>query len=223
MSSHPRRTVLIVTERDNFEKDRVLMESLRDSLQDTGYELFFYRSHQESIVRDLASQPWIQRLPKWPRRLAKAACLLVRPNGWGYFLAWHKEESIGQRTAQLKKFIKSFGADVSVFILSRSAGGRISSLVADELSVKKLICLGYPFKHPQKPEEFGRTGHLKSLKTPFLIIQGSSDEYGGREVLGKYPVSEHVRIEFVDTDHDFQMPSQAWDQVIRRIKEFLAS
>jgi len=63
----------------------------------------------------------------------------------------------------------------------RSMGGRVASMVADELMdaglVQGLVCLGYPFHPPGKPEQ-PRTAHLEHLRTPTLIIQGERDEFG---------------------------------------------
>src|SRR5436190_7490575 len=49
----------------------------------------------------------------------------------------------------------------------KSLGGRIASLVADEAAVDGLLCLGYPFHPPGKPEQL-RTKHLAALRTPAL-------------------------------------------------------
>ncbi|MFT5486908.1 MAG: putative alpha/beta-hydrolase family hydrolase [Paracoccaceae bacterium] len=60
-------------------------------------------------------------------------------------------------------------------------GGRIASMIADEAGVAGLVCLGYPFHPPGKPEKL-RTEHLAGLKTPALILQGERDRFGTRWV-----------------------------------------
>jgi predicted alpha/beta-hydrolase family hydrolase len=62
--------------------------------------------------------------------------------------------------------------------------------------------------------------HLKHVRTPFLIIQGTRDEYGGSEIAGKYPLSPHTQLEWVDADHDFLIPDAEWARVLERIHEF---
>src|SRR5262249_20310081 len=62
----------------------------------------------------------------------------------------------------------------SLFIGGKSMGGRIASMVADESHVTGLVCLGYPFHPPGKPQQL-RTRHLQELKTPTLILQGERD------------------------------------------------
>jgi predicted alpha/beta-hydrolase family hydrolase len=66
----------------------------------------------------------------------------------------------------------------------KSMGGRMASMIADEAGVAGLVCLGYPFHPPGKPEKL-RTEHLMSLTTPALILQGERDPFGtAAEVTG---------------------------------------
>ena len=66
----------------------------------------------------------------------------------------------------------------------KSMGGRVASMVADELhaagGIAGLLCLGYPFHPPGRPEQL-RTAHLAGLATPALICQGTRDPFGTRE------------------------------------------
>nr|WP_258868061.1 alpha/beta family hydrolase [Alkalilimnicola ehrlichii] len=80
----------------------------------------------------------------------------------------------------------------------------MASLVADELGVAGLLCLGYPFHPPGKPDRL-RIEHLQSLATPALILQGERDAFGRRDEVPAYPLSEQVRIAWVpDGDHSFK-------------------
>jgi len=89
-------------------------------------------------------------------------------------------------------------------IAGKSMGGRMASMLADELGVAGLVCLGYPF-HPQgKPEKL-RTEHLLALKTPSLFVQGSRDALGNREEVGGYGVSSAIELLWLeDGDHDMK-------------------
>ncbi|MFM9878560.1 MAG: alpha/beta family hydrolase [Rhodoglobus sp.] len=96
-------------------------------------------------------------------------------------------------------------ADGPVFIGGRSMGGRVASMVADELhaagTVHGLVCLGYPFHPPGKPEQL-RTAHLEHLKTPALIVQGTRDEFGTREEVEGYALSPAIELAWLeDGDH----------------------
>ena len=70
--------------------------------------------------------------------------------------------------------IAAAGGGGAVFIGGKSFGGRMASLVADAEGVRGLVCMGYPFHPPGKPEKT-RTEHLASLVTPALILQGERD------------------------------------------------
>jgi predicted alpha/beta-hydrolase family hydrolase len=95
------------------------------------------------------------------------------------------------------------GADRLV-IGGKSMGGRIASLVADELRVKGLVCLGYPFHPPGRPQRL-RTAHLETLATPCLIVQGSRDALGSRQEIEGYTLSDSIRVVFLeDGDHSFR-------------------
>ena len=80
----------------------------------------------------------------------------------------------------------------------------MASLVADELGVKGLVCLGYPF-HPQGKPERLRTAHLAELQTPTLIVQGTRDALGNREEVEGYTLSSAIRLHWLeDGDHDLK-------------------
>jgi predicted alpha/beta-hydrolase family hydrolase len=79
--------------------------------------------------------------------------------------------------------------------------------VADELSatgsVSGLVCLGYPFHPPGKPEAV-RTAHLLALQTPALICQGSRDPFGGPDEVAGFGLAPTIEVHWFDGDHDVQ-------------------
>ena len=88
----------------------------------------------------------------------------------------------------------------------RSMGGRVASMVADELfsagRIAGLLCLGYPFHPPGRPQQL-RTAHLKGLRAPTLICQGTRDEFGTREEVEGYELSSAIEILWLeDGDHN---------------------
>jgi predicted alpha/beta-hydrolase family hydrolase len=93
-----------------------------------------------------------------------------------------------------------------LLIGGKSMGGRVASMIADELHaagrIIGLVCLGYPFHPPNRPEQL-RTAHLERLACPALIIQGERDPFGGRGEVEGYKLSPAIRIHWVgDGDHD---------------------
>jgi len=96
------------------------------------------------------------------------------------------------------------GGSSGLVIGGKSMGGRIASMVADDAEVRGVVCLGYPFHPPGKPEKT-RTKHLETMRTPTLILQGMRDSFGGPDEVGGYKLSSAVRIEWIeDGDHSFK-------------------
>lgn len=86
----------------------------------------------------------------------------------------------------------------------KSMGGRMASLLADELSADALVCLGYPFHAVGKPEK-PRVAHLATLQTPALIVQGERDPLGNRQTVVNYMLSAAIRLRWLEAaDHDFK-------------------
>ncbi|MDU0342392.1 alpha/beta hydrolase family protein [Bosea rubneri] len=102
--------------------------------------------------------------------------------------------------------VDALGAKGPLIIGGKSMGGRVASMVADELlaarRISGLLCLGYPFHPPGKPDQ-PRTGHLAELQTPTLIVQGTRDDFGSREEVSGYKLSPRIDILWlVDGNHD---------------------
>ena len=107
-----------------------------------------------------------------------------------------------------KAAVERLGAQGRLIIGGKSMGGRVASMVADELhgkgKIAGLLCLGYPFHPPGKPESL-RTKHLADLKVPTLICQGTRDEFGTREEVPGYKLSDRIEILWLeDGDHDLK-------------------
>lgn len=91
-----------------------------------------------------------------------------------------------------------------LIIGGKSMGGRVASMIADELHVAGLLCLGYPFHPVDKPTQL-RTAHLADLRTPTLIVQGTRDPFGTREEVAGYKLSKAIKILWLeDGDHDLR-------------------
>jgi predicted alpha/beta-hydrolase family hydrolase len=105
--------------------------------------------------------------------------------------------------------IEELGGGRQLVIGGKSLGGRIASMVADESKVAGLVCLGYPFHPPGKPDRT-RTQHLEQLHTPALIVQGTRDPFGSPNDVKKYRLSKEIRVEWIeDGDHSFKPPARS--------------
>ncbi|MGE8415563.1 MAG: alpha/beta family hydrolase [Pseudomonas sp.] len=86
----------------------------------------------------------------------------------------------------------------------KSMGGRMASLLVDELQAEALVCLGYPFYAAGKPEK-PRVAHLAELTTPTLIVQGERDALGNRPAVEAYDLAPVIELEWlVAADHDLK-------------------
>jgi predicted alpha/beta-hydrolase family hydrolase len=86
----------------------------------------------------------------------------------------------------------------------KSMGGRMASLLADELGVDALVCLGYPFYAAGKPEK-PRVAHLAELRTPTFIVQGERDALGNKETVVQYALSKQIQVLWLAAaDHDLK-------------------
>jgi predicted alpha/beta-hydrolase family hydrolase len=104
--------------------------------------------------------------------------------------------------------VAKLGVPGPLIIGGKSMGGRVASMVADELyaahKIAGLLCLGYPFHPPGKLDK-PRTAHLADLATPTLICQGTRDEFGTRDEVAGYRLSKQIEILWLeDGDHDLK-------------------
>jgi hypothetical protein len=116
------------------------------------------------------------------------------------------------RAEALMDEYRAAAADLAVsgplVIGGKSMGGRVASMVADELhrggTASGLLCLGYPFHPPARPDQ-PRTRHLETLETPTLICQGARDPFGTREEVSSCRLSDCIEILWLeDGDHEFR-------------------
>lgn len=106
--------------------------------------------------------------------------------------------------AAWRDIVETLGGVERLVIGGKSMGGRMASLLAAEAGARGLVCLGYPFHPPGKPERT-RVEHLAALTVPTLIVQGTRDPFGSPEEVGGYPLSPAISIAWIaDGDHDLK-------------------
>jgi len=94
----------------------------------------------------------------------------------------------------------------SLYIGGKSMGGRMATLLAAEKAgapgFRGVVCLGYPFHPPGKPEKT-RTDHLPGIACPILICQGERDPFGTRSEIENYSLPPHLQVRWMpDGNHD---------------------
>lgn len=109
---------------------------------------------------------------------------------------------------EFRDAIATLEADRPLFIGGKSMGGRVASMIADEAfhegRIAGLVCLGYPFHPPGRPDKL-RTAHLETLVAPALICQGTRDPFGTQDDVASYALSPAIAFHWVPHgDHDFR-------------------
>ncbi len=105
----------------------------------------------------------------------------------------------------------------------KSMGGRIASMIADDIGVHGLVCLGYPFHPPGRPEKL-RTAHLAALQTPTLIVQGTRDTFGKPDEVEGYDLSDTINIVWLDDgDHSFRPRKASGRTLEQNLAEAIAA
>src|SRR5262245_26369021 len=106
--------------------------------------------------------------------------------------------------AAWREQIEKLGGGPRLVIGGKSLGGRMASMLADEVEARGLVCLGYPFHPPRQPERL-RTAHLEAIRTSTLIVQGTRDPFGVPDEVARYRLSPAIRLTWVeDGDHDLR-------------------
>jgi predicted alpha/beta-hydrolase family hydrolase len=110
--------------------------------------------------------------------------------------------------ASFREAIEALGGADKVVIGGKSMGGRMASLIAEDSGARGLVCLGYPFHPPGKPEVM-RTSHLLRMRMPALIVQGTRDPFGGPNEVRSLSFPPNIHIHWIgDGDHSFK-PTKA--------------
>jgi predicted alpha/beta-hydrolase family hydrolase len=134
----------------------------------------------------------------------------------------------GEYAVVARHLAATLGKDRRLIIGGKSMGGRVASLVADDLfkahTVAGLVCLGYPFHPVGQPAKL-RTAHLAGLACPTLIVQGTRDPFGTSEDVAGYALAPAISLRWIDNgDHDFKGAGRgAMDDAAGKVAAFAAS
>ena len=119
--------------------------------------------------------------------------------------------------------VAALGGGRDLVIGGKSMGGRIASHVADRAGVRGLVCMGYPFHPPGRPEKL-RTAHLAELRTPTLVLQGTRDDFGRPEDVDGYALSPAIRVQWIaDGDHSFKPTKASGRSERQNVEEAIAA
>ena len=121
-------------------------------------------------------------------------------------------------------------SDRPIFIGGHSMGGRMASMVADELHAAGLLCISYPWHPPDDPGKT-RVEHLKALRTQALVVCGTRDPFGSPEEVAAYPLAGAITVQWVEgADHSLKAAARSGrksaqniDEAIQGMDRFMAT
>lgn len=186
-----------------------------------GAEITLVLAHGTGAPMDSRFMNW------WATALAERAVRVVR-----FEFPYMRQRRQGgtkrppdRETVLLDTWRDAAGRWPGAAIGGKSMGGRIASMVADEVGAAALVCLGYPFHAPGRPEK-PRIAHLRTLATPALIVQGSNDPFGRQGEVSDYELADGIQLAWIKGgNHDLERkgaaPEQAWLDGVDRVTEFL--
>jgi predicted alpha/beta-hydrolase family hydrolase len=213
---------VILLSRENFRRDDQLVERLIQSFVRRGITVARYEP-EDAVTTRLIDREHFNSLPLRMRQGLKALLLLFFPLSWRHYSLRYRDRahSIDYRTRSLRALIDFLGPRKEISLVTRSASGRVASGIADDIGISRLVCLGYPFRHPTEPLDSSRYSHLTHLKTPFLILQGTRDTYGGIASDGCYALAPNTSLRWIDTDHNFAVSDEVWNTLSAEIADFI--
>ncbi len=127
------------------------------------------------------------------------------------YMAQRREQGVKRPPNRAPVLLESFrevvqqsGGAEQVIAAGKSMGGRMASMLATEMAVRGVVCLGYPFHPPGKPDKL-RIDHFRELLAPVLILQGERDSFGKKDEVPGYGLPDNVDVVWVpDGDHDLK-------------------
>ncbi|RBO82898.1 alpha/beta family hydrolase [Marinomonas aquiplantarum] len=140
--------------------------------------------------------------------LQNASSFQVAPITFGYM---KQQETTGKRRppTQFKTLVEEYEnaipIDTACVVSGKSMGGRVATQLSQLDQVKAIVCYGFPFYPPRKPEKH-RLSFLENIEKPCLILQGTRDSLGNLDWVSQQELPENVEIHWVEgADHDFKV------------------
>ncbi|MCC7396169.1 MAG: alpha/beta fold hydrolase [Planctomycetes bacterium] len=130
-----------------------------------------------------------------------AAGLAVVRFEFAYRAAGHRRPDPMPQLLQRLRETVALAAPRRLVLAGKSMGGRVATMLADELGAASTVVFGYPFHPPKQPAKV-RTAHLATLRTPTLILQGERDPFGTPADVAGYCLPPSITVRwFADGDH----------------------
>ena len=225
---------IVCVGRNNRDKQSFALARIAASLESRGFAVEWFATERTRASRRIdqrIAQHWpgiaASREPhhRWHRRMArffiKGILVLCEKQRWAFMWASFQPKHVAAAN-ELGRFVEGCGFD-RVHLITHSAGGIAATRIPENPKVASICCIGYPFKHPQRPPENYRTEHLAQTIKPLLIVQGTLDEYGLAPAGLAAILPPHARIVTIECDHEFADISRAQlEQVLLALDDLMA-
>ncbi|CAM4340897.1 hypothetical protein EWU23_10720 [Cytophagaceae bacterium 50C-KIRBA] len=224
MSTKGKKKYLLVLGREALDRDSNLYQEVLGNLQLSGFEIVFDPMDRIrfAFMRKVGPGKFLGKHLLLPLLRAVYVVLVQRQLVDFLLFIMKRISSLEFRTRVVSTYIQRLSDQTShLVVLARSAGSIVISSIANQVAVDYIICLGYPFKHPEEGEAAFRTAHLARLDKPMMIFQGERDPYGGKDMVNQYNFSPQIQLSFVDVDHDFNLNEQDLLRVKTEIERVL--
>jgi uncharacterized protein len=209
------KPVIIFVSRENLQEDSGLLIQLMRLINQDHYDVFFDPTD---------TFKW-QKKPNFLYEGIRYILIKIKVWGWlrarYHFIFNTPSKSIDLRAQKLIRYVSEISTETEITLIARSAGGIVCAYICAHVKIKQVICLGYPFFHPELGEQSYRTKPLFSIQTPFTIFQGKNDEYGGERATWKLAQFSKVMIHFLNTNHDFVMDEITWQEFENSFQKLL--
>ncbi|GIU18916.1 alpha/beta fold hydrolase [Shewanella sp. MBTL60-007] len=114
-----------------------------------------------------------------------------------------------------------------VYLVGKSMGGRMSTILAESIKVNGVVALGYPFIPLSGGEP--RLEPIEKCLAPLMVIQGERDKFGHKGLVNTWPEMEKVQLHWLtDGDHSFKPRKSSGttleanlEQAVSHIKDFI--
>lgn len=219
------KKLIIILGRENLQKDSNFYQKIIKTLEKKGYTITFDPSDELSSIHAKV-KIFGKKLPighKLAESIyAKWLKLKFHITYKSYNNSYFKLHKPTYRDFEFRKeilshYLNQLPKNKEIYMIGRSAGAILATQLADTFHVKKVICLGYPFKHPEKEHEPYRTAHLAHLKTPTIIFQGEHDIYGNTKMAKTFSLSSSITLVSIDTDHEYNCTDEAFELIQKSI------
>ena len=209
---------IVIVPRSNRVRDSGTIREIARRLAERGHPVYWYEAPRLAASRridDVIARRWPRLTPAddppFPRcrRLLRAlvkTALALRDARRRDFLLSACLPYPAMDVRELGHFTRALPHD-RVHFITHSAGSIFATAMAARCGapakVGRILCFGYPLRHPQRPPEPYRITHLPHVSHPLLVVQGSADPYCDDPALLRAVLPPHADMLSLACDHDY--------------------